>query len=279
MRFLDELERRFGRFALPNLTVGLVSCQVAVYGMALARPEIADSLTLVPEKVLEGQVWRLATFLVVPPVGPAPGALIPGGLIILLFFWYLFYLMGTSLQSYWGAFRYNLYLLIGWMATAAVAFVDPSTPATNGFLQTSVFLAFAFLCPDFELYIMFLLPLRIKWLALLTWLGYGWTLIFSEGWLPRVLILASVCNFLLFFGHDIVLKIRYARRHMAAQANRFADNKPKAFHRCLVCGITDLTHPKMEFRYCSKCAGTSGYCTEHLHNHEHVVDMVKQVGK
>jgi hypothetical protein len=83
------------------------------------------------------------------------------------------------------------------------------------------------------------------------------------------MILASVANFLLFFGHDLYLRIRSARWWMAYQAKQFAaSNKP--FHRCTVCGITDKTHPQMDFRYCSKCDGSHGYCTEHLHDHEHI---------
>jgi hypothetical protein len=265
MQLLDKLEQKLGRFALPNVTLALVLTQVLVYVFAWARPEIIERMEFIPQKVLEGQFWRLATFLTMPPVANP---------LFAFFFWYLFYLMGTALEHYWGIFRFNLYLLIGYVATVAVAFVEPGSPVSNGFLQGSVFLAFAFLAPDFELYIMFLLPVKIKWLALLTWLYYGYVMIFSEGWLLRLLVMASACNFLLFFAKDIILLMRAARRRMAAQAYRAAQ-RPKAFHRCRVCGVTDLSHPKMEFRYCSKCDGACGYCTEHLHNHDHVTEAVK----
>ena len=97
------------------------------------------------------------------------------------FAWYLFYLMGTALEEHWGAFRYNIFLLIGYLMTVAVSFLIPALPVTNAYIGGSVFLAFAFLYPDFILQIFFVLPVRIQWLALITWLYYGYLLLFG-GW-------------------------------------------------------------------------------------------------
>ena len=267
MSLLDTLERKFGRFAVPHVTAGLIACQVVAYiaVMVLTRPDAQEApdqpLQLIPAKVLDGEVWRLATFLALPPFG---------NIICMLFFWYLFFLMGTALERTWGTFRYNVFLLVGYVATVAVAFIVPDQPASNAYLQGSVFLAFAFLYPDFELYIFFLLPVKIKWLALLAWIGYGWELLFGD-WLTRLLVLASVCNVLLFFGKGIVQRVRTGRRRMAFQAARLSEKQPAYFHRCAVCGITDRTHPKMDFRYCSKCVGSQGYCQDHLREHTHVM--------
>jgi hypothetical protein len=213
--------------------------------------------------VLAGEWWRLFTFALLPP---------SGNLILDFFSWYLFYLMGTALEHYWGTFRYNVFLFIGWAATVAAAFITPEYPAADVFLMGSVFLAFAFLNPDFELYILFVLPVKIKWLALLTWCGYGAVLLFGPDWGVRLSMLASVCSFALFFGKDVYLRMQGARRRMAMQAKQFATPPREYFHRCTVCGITDKTHPKMEFRYCSQCAGSLGYCMDHLRNHEHVTE-------
>jgi hypothetical protein len=238
---------------------------VFVATLATAKPNgdetLEQRLQLIPDRVMEGEVWRLATFVMMPPFG---------NIICLLFGWYLFYLMGSALEGYWGAFRYNVYLLIGYVATVAVSFLVPDQPSSNAYLMGSVFLAFAFLNPDFELYVMFLFPVKIKWLALLTWIGYAWAVIFG-GWLGRLLVLASVCNFLLFFAGDIVQRIRSGQRRMARQAAQFGVKPPPFYHRCVVCGITDRTHPQMDFRYCSQCNGTHAYCQDHLRNHEHVV--------
>ncbi|HYP17774.1 MAG TPA: hypothetical protein VEQ65_11235, partial [Opitutus sp.] len=91
-------------------------------------------------------------------------------------------------------------------------------------------------------------------------------------WSTRWQIIASVGNFLLFFGRDIINAVSYRRRTMQVQAKRAAEERkgPEARHRCHVCGKTDLTNPEMDFRYCSKCAGDQCYCPEHIFSHEHV---------
>lgn len=263
MSILNKLERRFGNLGIPNLTVVLIVPQVALYVLSLGRPEILSGLYLVPALVLEGQWWRLITFLVVPPFITFP--------LFAFFFWYMFFLMGNALEGYWGTFRYNIYLLIGYLATLAVTFLTPGAQASNGFLQGSVFLAFAFLYPDFQMLIFFILPVKIKWIAVITWIWYLYMVVFG-GWSARLLVLASVCNFLVFFWNDIVYRIKTGQRQMAGQATRFgASNKgDQPFHRCAVCGITDQTHPDMDFRYCQECQGTLGYCSDHLTNHHHI---------
>jgi hypothetical protein len=148
-----RLERTLGRFAVPHLTVWLIAAQVLVYLAALStdhRPDAGEPLearlTLVPDKVLAGEVWRLVTFLATPPAASPVWA---------FFFWYLFYLMGEALEVYWGRFRYTLYLLIGYAATVAAAFLTPAGAASNVFVEATVFLAFAYLNPTFEIYLFF----------------------------------------------------------------------------------------------------------------------------
>jgi hypothetical protein len=262
MRIIDRLEKWLEPYAIANITNVLVIGQMAAYVAVQNRPDLEAMLWFVPERVLHGEVWRLLTFLFTPP-SDSP--------IFAFFFWYLFYLMGTSLESFWGTARYNLYLLVGMVATVASAFLHPQFPVTNAFLQGTVFLAFAFLNPDFELYIFFILPVKIWWLATLTWFFYALTFI-TGGWATRVLICASVANFLFFFAKDIVERVKTGRRHMAWQANRFSETQKKKeyYHKCVVCGITDATHKQMDFRYCSQCDGAQCYCQEHLRQHDHV---------
>ncbi|HEX2861497.1 MAG TPA: hypothetical protein VHN79_07645, partial [Lacunisphaera sp.] len=172
----------------------------------------------------------------------------------------MFYMMGSALESHWGVFRYNLFLFVGWALTVAVAFLFPANYATNLFLAGSVFLAFAFLNPDFELLIFFILPLKIKWLALIQWILYAYILIVGT-WPARLAVLASVGNFLLFFSGEIVQRMKGNRRrmeHHARVAAARAGDEP--LHRCVVCGKNDRTHPTEEFRYGDddRC-----YCSEH----------------
>jgi len=258
---LNKLERQFGRYEVPRTTEALIVLQVLTYVLTYARPEIVQSLYLIPDLVMAGEVWRLVTFLAVPPVTNP---------FFAFFFFYLFYMMGTALEGHWGTFRYNIYLLIGYLATIAFSFLTPSTPATNAFLQGSVYLAFAYLYPDFQLYLLFIIPVKIKWLAMFTWAGYLFVLIFGN-WSSRFLVLASIVNFLLFFGRDIANTIRTGRQRMEFQAKKFGTPpKEDFFHRCTVCGITDKTNPDMDFRYCTQCFGTCGYCSEHLKTHTHI---------
>lgn len=257
MSFLDDAERKLRRYAIHNITLYLIIGQVLFFVFALSGRFILDRVLLVPDRVFAGEWWRLITFLFIPPLTNP---------IFAFFAWYLFYLMGGALEGRWGAFRYNLFLLIGYLVTVAVTFLFPFSPATNIFIGGSVFLAFAFLYPEFTLYIFFIIPVKIKWLALLTWIGYAYEMLVGS-WHTRLLVLASISNFLLFFGRDILWKIKTGNRKMTTQVSHFTGRK-EAFHRCAVCGVTDLTHPQMEFRYCSECGGL-GYCKDHIMNHEH----------
>jgi hypothetical protein len=278
MSLLSRLESKLGRYAVPNLTMFLIAGQVIAYiaQMAPAPPgavPVASKLALMPDRVMHGEWWRVITFVFDPPITNP---------LFAFFAWYLFYLMGTTLESTWSAFRYNVYLAIGYFASIASAFVFwfatgmPGQSATNAFLYGSVFLAFARLYPDFELQLLFILPVKIKWLALLTWIGYGWTLVAADSWLTRVMVLAAVLNYLLFFGRDIARGMKHSHRGMQFRAKALRSpaassvhGGPRLIHTCRVCGLTSESAPKTQFRYCSKCNGEFCYCPEHLQNHEH----------
>ena len=260
MSMLDKLEKKLGRYALPNVTVYLIAGQTFFFLLYMTGKLERDLTRLSAALLLEGEWWRLATFLFDPPLS---------NLLFAFFAWYLFYLMGSALEEYWGAFRYNVYLLIGILLTVAVSFLTPALPVSNAFIGGSVFLAFACLYPDFTLMIFFVLPVRIKWLALITWLYYGYLVLFG-GWHTRLLVLASVGNFLLFFARDIRWLVKSGQRQMARQAAQLSRRDDEPFHCCTVCGITDKSHPQMDFRSCPECAGQRGYCQEHIHTHEHL---------
>jgi hypothetical protein len=262
MTLLDKLEKKFRPFGVPHVTLALVFGQALVFMFSLSQQMDISKIALIPIKVLEGEVWRLFTFLLMPPTFHP---------LFLVFALYFFYLMGTALEHSWGAFRYNLFLLIAYLATIAASFITPYALSSNAFIGGSVFLAFAYLYPDFEILIFFILPVKIKWLALLTWIGYFFTMAFGS-WSSRMLVLASVSNFLIFFGKDLFLKMRSNRWRMERRAREIA-TKNDPIHRCTVCGITDKDDVTMEFRYCTKCAGTLCYCQLHIKNHEHITDQ------
>jgi hypothetical protein len=258
MNILNHLEKKLRRFAIPNITLYLITGQVILFVLNLSGKFDLSFVLLIPELVLVGQWWRLISFIFIPPAAHP---------IFIIFAWYLFYLMGNALEGHWGDFRFNLFLLIGYIVTVAVSFLFPAYPATNIFVGGSVFLAFAFLYPDFEILIFFILPVKVKWLALLTGIGYAYQIV-AGPWPIRLFVLASVTNFLLFFSKDILWRIKAGNRRMVRKA-KTVSSKKEPFHRCTTCGITDVSHPDMEFRYCREC-GSLGYCSEHIKNHEHV---------
>ena len=274
MSLLNKLERTLGRFAIPGLSLYLVMAQVACWSLAIFGRLDPERIALLPAAVRAGEIWRLVTFLALPP-DFGTGAF---SVVFTAFAWYVFFLVGSALEGYWGAFRYNLFIGLGWLLTMAAAWVTPYAYASNLFLAGSVFLAFAFLNPEFEMLLFFILPMKAKWLGSIQWLYYGYKFVTGTA-SKRLMVLAAVVNFLVFFAGDIVQRIRTGRRRMSHQAKVFAaapdEKEPR--HRCHVCGKTDLTDPMLDFRYCSKCAGDQCYCPEHIFNHVHVtLDDEKQ---
>lgn len=265
MSLFNKIGRKLEPFAIHNLTLYLVMGQTFVYLSTMLGLLDPNRLLLVPALVTRGEPWRLLSFIFIPP---------NAGWLFIAFALYLFYLFGSSLEQHWGALRYNLFLLTGYLLAVGLAFVTPMTAATNLFIGSAVFLAFAYLYPDFTMYVFFILPVKIKWLGLLTWIGFGFSF-FTGGWPTRLAILGGVGNFLIFFGRDIVLSVIMGRRRMNMQAQGIGRQKEEREprHVCHVCGKTDLTHPELDFRYCSKCAGDQCYCPEHLRAHEHVVNI------
>jgi len=267
MSLLTKLERALGRLAVPNLPLILVAGQVLFWGLWLMAGFNLERIALRPATALAGEPWRLVTFLFFPASLNTSAM----SIVLMAFVWYLFYLMGSALESFWGAFRFNLFIGLGWLLTVGAAFVTPQAYATNYYLLLSVLLAFAYLNPDFTLLIFFILPVKIKWLALLQWLLYGYLVVVGP-WPVRLLVIAASGNFLVFFAGDIVAQIRTGRRRVAHQARAAGARRDaaEARHRCRICGKTELTDPQLDFRYCSKCAGNQCYCSDHIFAHEHV---------
>lgn len=264
---LDKLERRLGRFALPHLTMLLVAGQAGAFVLGKAKPEFLQQLLLIPERVLQGEVWRLVTWLFLPGTD---------SILFIIFELWLLFMFGRALESYWGNFKFNVFLLIGFALSVAASFAVPWAPVSNTYLMASIFLAFAYLNPDFELLLFFILPVKIKWFAYLTWIGFAIVMAIGS-WQDRAMVAAGVVNFFFFFGSDMWMRVRGAgRRTVKRQEAKIASSK--ATHQCQVCGLTDLEDPKMQFRYCSKCDGKRGYCADHLKDHEHVRGDVSAAG-
>ena len=258
---LDKLEKRIGKFCIRNLMIYIIAMNAVVFLMAYLFPElnIVSRLALVPELVLKGEVWRLVTFLFIPM------SFHPFWIIFTLYFYYM---IGTSLEHEWGAFKFNVYYFIGVLGTIAGAFLGGR--GTSTFLNLSLIFAFAYLFPNYQIMIFFFFPVKIKYLALF----YAAGLVFTFALMPIVgliTVLGSAVNFILFFWKDIYYRIRFNRKAYMNQ-KEFKEKIPKihVMHRCTICGITDVEDRKMDFRYCVDCEGDYEYCMDHLYNHEHV---------
>jgi len=268
MSFWKRLEKRFSRWAIPNVTLIIIAGQVMLFVAGIlqdGRRNVFERIELDPGMVVQGEVWRLVTFAFVP-FTTAP--------LFAVITWLLFYRFGSALEQEWGVVRYNLFLLLGLVINVIAVFVawywDAFTSATNWFLYGTVFLAFARLFPNYVIHLFFVLPIQIKWLALVAWIGYGYSFVIEDG-TGRMLILASLSNYLLFFWreHWLDLKNRQRKRAFEAKTSKAAT---QLVHKCLVCGLDSKSSPKTSFRYCSKCDGQACYCPEHIRDHEHITE-------
>lgn len=263
MNWLDKLERKTKLKGITGLMTYIIGITGIVYGLNLLIPSmnIYDKLALSPSLIMQGEVWRIVTYIFIPP---------SESLLFILFVLYFYYLFGSSLEQEWGSFKFTVYYFVGMLGTTIVAFFTGGT-ATATYLNLSLFLAFAKIYPDFEMLLFFIIPIKVKYLGWLNWFIIGYTVFFQP--VPvKLAAIASVINYFIFFFQDIVHNPSNNRRaHFNKMKFKASMVEPATFHKCTICGITEKDDPEMEFRYCSKCQGNHEYCMKHLKDHEHIV--------
>lgn len=204
---------RFRRLRWPGLEglpLILVGSHALVYLFEMFQPGLVERLTLSRADLAAGEWWRLGTFLFVPPFidtflffrvsFPANA--------VLMFFWFSFlYTMAASLEHVWGTERFTFYFIAGAVATAALGFWPGGGVVTNGYLQASLFLAFATLFPDVEVLLFFFIPVKVRWLGWVTWFSLGLTAIAGSGW-ARLGMGAGLVNYFLLLGPDLWTTLR-----------------------------------------------------------------------
>jgi membrane associated rhomboid family serine protease len=252
MTWLDKLERRFGFLGIPGLIRIVIGFTLLVFLLVYLNRGFELFLALDPVLIRRGQVWRLVTYIFLPQT------LSP--LWLLLALWFLWFI-GEGLERAWGAFRLTLYFVVGMIGTTAAAFFFGSN-FSNGMLIASLFFAFARFYPDEVIYILFILPVKIKWLA---WVFAAFLLVgFVLGTNSyRAALVAAFANYFIFFGPEIIHQARHrqdvsTRRRRFEMASRAADD---ALHRCAVCGATESTDPNLDFRV---ARDGEEYCMAHL---------------
>ncbi|WP_242960514.1 MULTISPECIES: rhomboid family intramembrane serine protease [unclassified Flavonifractor] len=277
---LDRFCRKHPRFGIPNLMtiVALGTALVYLLNQFGRGVSLSAALALFPSLVLEGEIWRLVTFVFVP---------MSGGVLLLLelyFYWFI----GSALEREWGTAKFSLFYLSGVVLNILFGFLalatgDKAVLVTMRYVNLSLFFAFATLYPNLQVLLFFIIPIKVKWLAWVDAALFAWSVLSSLLALDlagAILPLVAILNYFLFFASDLRNTLGYARRRVQHQTSRQTINFKKAtrqaqqqkgyIHKCAVCGKTDTDYPDMEFRYCSKCNGYYCYCKDHINNHVHI---------
>ncbi len=277
---MRELQRRMERFfyrnrdkGIPNLMLFIVIAEILVYVTDSLDPShtLMRLLAFDRNAILRGQVWRLFSYVVLTGYGPLS--------VILLGI--LYFRIGQIIEARCGTCKLNVYYLTGVIIIDAVCMLTGWQAGVDTF-HYSLLLVFATLCPEDQMLLFFIIPIRMKYLGLV----YLVLVLLSLMRGDFVSALAIV-NYLIFFGSDIrnILPSlgRYHHREKRftppvqpgpspnwADRYRGKDGKKPYRHKCTVCGRTDTEYPELEFRYCSRCAGYYCYCIDHINNHVHI---------
>ena len=258
-RLLARLERRIGRYALPNLILYVVGGMAVIWLLSRSRPESVDRLVLDMSAVRRGEVWRLATFLLIPPRSSSLWVFVN-----LYFTWWV----GSSLEKHWGAFKFNVFYFIGVLATIAAAVL--AGPTSNTWLDSSMFLAFATTFPDVTILLFFVLPIRVKWLGILAALAIGAAFVLGD-WDTRAPIVAALVNYVLFFGEhwQRVWQQRRTGVRQKARREQMRSNAPVFGQRvCAICGVREADGADIRVCSCEKCGGRPrALCLQHARTH------------
>lgn len=291
---MSPFERKFGKYAIRNLSFVLVMCYAVGYLLELFDRSglLISYLTLNPYAILHGQIWRLVTWVLIPPSS--------GGLFFTLLMLYFYCSIGTSLERTWGTYRYNVYLFQGMLFTIAGSFLlmgycylfkpeisllgavlTIDSPAeyftiiammfSTYYINMSIFLAYAATFPDAQVLLMFIIPIRVKWLGVI----YAVMLLFQflgTNVYGKFAIGASLLNFVVFFlTSRNMMHLNPKQIHRRQEFKRdVRRNTGITKHKCAICGRTEVDSPQMQFRFCSKCDGNYEYCEEHLYTHTHI---------
>lgn len=295
-RKLDRFCYKHPKFGIPNLMKYIVLGNVLVYvGDMFTRGGFSWIIRFYPELILEGQVWRIITFIFSPV---STGSSNP--LLSVLFFalvTYFYYSIGTALERQWGTARFSTFYFLGIALNIAVGFItyaiNPVTANLMGgyyyetaqmyYVNMSLFFSIATIYPDMRILLYGIIPLKIKWLAWLDAALFAFDIgycVTSGNWPGALLPILAIFNYLLFFWEDLMGILKRGKRRTVHKINPQTVNFKAAqkqvqqskgyLHKCAVCGITDADNPDMEFRYCSKCNGYYCYCMKHINDHVHV---------
>ncbi len=286
MKKLNDAVDRFcilhPHFGIANLMLYIVIGNVAVYLLNMfSGGALSAALYFSPALLLRGQLWRIATFVIVPS----------GGGLLFLVYCYFTYSMGRTLEQQWGTAKFTCYYLGGALLTVVgatvvsiLAGVDVAVYSASD-VTFAMFLAFAILYPE-ATFILFPLPIpiRAKYIAYFDLAYFAFMIvapIVRGAWYACIVPLMALLNVSIMIWPELCsfLKIEQSRsrqttrfRNAAANAKREAQQANSGVRKCAVCGRTNLTNPELEFRYCSRCAGYHCFCSDHIFSHVHFTE-------
>ena len=270
--YIERFCARHPNFGIPRLMLYVAVGNAAFWLLGVVNTHILPYLVFDPYLVLHGQVWRLISFALYPP---------STGMLALIAI-YFYYWIGSTLERYWGTPQFTIYFFTGLILTVLYGFLiyfitGIRIQLTAEYVYLSMFFSFAALFPDMQVLLFFIIPVKMKWLAILdaAFFVYGvLTMPFPVNLLPVV----AVLNFFLFCGGDL---LRMLPRRPSAKAVNFRreserirrEQRDQLYrHKCAVCGRTDVSNPELEFRYCSRCACYHCFCHDQINNHIHFTE-------
>ena len=282
-RWLDRFCYNHPRFGIPNLMKYIVMGNVAVFILDMvSNGTFSRIIAFYPSLILQGQIWRLVSFVFVP---------MNLGSFWFIFSTMLYFFLGNALERHWGSTRFTVFYGLGVVLNIIAGFILYFAGGQISYLQTanmyyvnmSMFFAFATLYPDTRFMIYFIIPVKVKWLAWLDLALFAYDIfgfISLGAGIYALMPVMGMLNYLIFFWEDlmgVLGKGKQRAQHRTSrqtinfkQAQKEVQQRKGYLHKCSVCGITDADHPDMEFRYCSKCNGYYCYCMDHIGNHVHV---------
>lgn len=293
---MKNLKRNTARFfvrnrdkGIPKLLTIIAIIRVAVYIVLMMDKSntLYDLLCFDPSAICHWQLWRLVSFVLLPD----------GGMLISFIISVIFYIfLGRMLESSLGTLKFNLYFFFSVLVLDAAAMIlyaiEPIAGLYCGLslplmLEYSLLFAFAIRFGETSVYLFFVIPLKMKYLA---WIDLFMLVMFSVNapGLAKLLPLFALLPCVLFFFSELPAllpsflqrKTNRPRRKVidttgySVRTEKKSTRKEIPIYRqkCTICGRTDVDSPDLEFRYCSKCRGYHCYCMDHISNHPHITD-------
>ena len=255
----------------------IISAVVFVIHMMDQTARFLSLLSFHPGLIMRGEVWRLVTWVFLP---------LNSNLFFVAIALYFYHFIGSTLEREWGTPKFTVYYIFGILLNIIYGFISwfimgRSIGLTPFYLNLSMFFAFAALFPDHRILLFFVIPVKMKWMALINAGIFTYSIItgiiagqYAAAFLPLV----AIFNFIVICGGDVLDYIRpYVSRRppnvinfkKAAKTVRRTQSNQNFRHKCAVCGRTDTDSPGLDFRYCSRCSGYHCFCADHINNHVH----------